>query len=170
MVRQHADRVRGLVRFRRRFRRPDGCAAPADDQHGHRGHHQQGAGREADRQAAEVPLSPPELSATGSADTEGSADCSSGVSLAVGVVPRSGSAGSFASSVRATARDTGSMSVPAWYIPPKAFTPCAVSFAGASVTFARPLTALRPLAVKVTSGTFLPVKSAPAPSVLVTSA
>src|SRR5690606_18093962 len=75
------------------------------------------------------------------------------------VLPRSGRAGSSASSVRATATDTGSIAVPFGYIPPRAAAPSAVRFAGASVTVTRPLRGSSPLEAKVTSGTFFPVDS-----------
>ncbi len=150
------------------------CAAPADEECGGAGEHQQGSGREGEGKRGDVPSSGSVARATGSGVAEEGDGEAAGV--AVGVLPRSGRAGSSAVPVRATARVTGSIVVPAGYIPPKASAPWAVSLAGASVTVTSPAPALRFPAVKVTSGIPRLVRSGevtsawrvPLPSVTVT--
>ncbi len=67
--------------------------------------------------------------------------------------PRSGRAGSFAVASRATASETGSISVPALYMELKAWEPPSVRVAGASVRVTSAPSLLRPLASNSTSGT-----------------
>ncbi|GAA3104908.1 hypothetical protein GCM10020254_58400 [Streptomyces goshikiensis] len=78
----------------------------------------------------------------------------------VAVEPRSGRAGSRAPSSRATASETGSISVPALYMELKAREPPSVRVAGASVRVASPPSVLRPFASNSTSGTALLVSPA----------